>query len=94
MGKIIRNQNIEKFNSDFVLLLVCLIYRSKVPKNVKMICVAICGGSSNNMTGLHTFKAFPEIVLVNVNVRHIQKSSVKTHIASNLTRRNNYRAAC
>ena len=56
MGKIIRNQNIEKksnfISSDFVLLLVCLIYRSKVPKNVKMICVAICGGSSYNMTGL------------------------------------------
>ena len=54
--KIIRNRNIEKksnfISSDFVLLLVCLIYRSKVPKNVKMICVAICGGSSYNMTGL------------------------------------------
>ena len=56
MGKIIRNRNIEKksnfISSDFVLLLVCLIYRSKVPKNVKMICVAMCGGSSYNMTGL------------------------------------------
>ena len=36
-------------SSDFVLLLVCLIYRSKVPKNVKMICVAFCGGFSYNM---------------------------------------------
>ena len=73
MGKIIRNQNIEekkkkkkkKFvSSDFVLLLVCSKYRSKVPKTIKMICVAICSVSSYNMTGLHVPKCKFDAALV------------------------------
>ena len=37
--------------SDFGILLVSLQYRSKIVKNAKRICVAICFGSSK-LTGL------------------------------------------
>ena len=49
--------------SDFGILLVCLQYRSKMVKNAKRICVAICFGSSNNLTGLYlsAYRTWPLI---------------------------------
>ena len=38
--------------SDFVLLLVCYLGRAFPHKNQRNICVAICVGPSNNLTGL------------------------------------------
>ena len=38
--------------SNFGILLVCSQYSSKMVKNAKRISVAICFGSSNNLTGL------------------------------------------
>ena len=56
MVKFLQNKDSEKKSnfifSDFVLLLVCYLGRVFLHKNSRNICVAICFGSSNNLTGL------------------------------------------
>ena len=72
--KFLQNQDSEKNQISYSLILVYFKY-VKMVKNAKMICIAICFGSFNNLTGLVILLKFQYDIFYLLNGQSLQRCS-------------------